>query len=179
MKERWKPVVGFEGLYEVSDWGRVRSTNKRILCHRKDGSSFERLVMGRVRKTSFARAYEYLPLSKAGKQYGRAVHRLVLESFTGVRPKGKQAAHLNGVPHDNRLVNLAWKTPTDNTQDKFKHGTFPTGEKNALATLSNEQVARIKELAESGVSQWSIGKVYGVSQQHISNILSGKRRKHG
>lgn len=106
--ERWRPVLGFEGIYEVSNIGRVRSvkTGKMRKLGTKDGSNHKQVT-----------------LSKDGKKKVRYVHRLVLESFAGECPKGKEACHLNGVADDNRIENLYWGTRKENVADMKRHGT--------------------------------------------------------
>lgn len=73
--------------------------------------------------------YPQVALQKHKKQYTRLIHRLVLETFIGPRPKGMKACHNNGNPIDNRLENLRWDTRRNNTLDSLRHGTHPCGEK--------------------------------------------------
>lgn len=126
MDETWRPVLGFEGIYEVSDRGRVRSvervavrSNGRPHTVRSKMRSAKRLRKGHLAVT----------LVKDGQLYNRTVHRLVLESFVGLRPEGMMCRHLNGDPADNRLENLAWGTASENQQDALKHGVNPNASK--------------------------------------------------
>lgn len=105
MTEAWKPVVGRLIPYEISDLGRVRNRNGRIL---------KPTPAGPVGK-------KYLRVRVAGKD--RYVHRLVLEAFVGPCPPGMETCHNNGDRFDNRLENLRWDTPSNNGRDKAKHGT--------------------------------------------------------
>ena len=110
----WLPVVGFEGLYEVSSNGRVASLlgrNRRIL------------------RAGDSRGYRLVILRRGGMSHTRLVHRLVLEAFVGPRPEGMVARHLNGDPGDNRLENLAWGTQSENNYDKVRHGTHHNANK--------------------------------------------------
>lgn len=112
--ENWLPVVGYEGLYEVSDLGRVRSLD------RLDTAGHPR--KGRVLKQSARGPYLRVILSN-GKSQNRNVQHLVAEAFIGARPKGLVLRHLNGVAIDNRPCNLAWGTQGQNMLDKRGHGT--------------------------------------------------------
>lgn len=119
--EEWRPVVGWEGLYEVSDLGRVRSVARIVT--RRGGRPYR--VRECIRKASVdARSgYAELPLCRDGEGKTHRVHVLVLEAFAGPRPDGNYGRHLNGNPSDNRLENLAWGTPTQNNYDAVAHGT--------------------------------------------------------
>ena len=125
--ETWKPVLGFEGHYEVSDQGRVRSLD-RTVSHWRGGT---RLRRGRCLKPGVAGGvggYLHVVLMSDGKtRCNRTVHRLVLEAFVGLRPEGMQACHNDGDPHNNALSNLRWDTPASNNADKKAHGTWQGG----------------------------------------------------
>lgn len=111
MTEEWRPVVGFEGLYEVSDQGRVRSAPR------------PKTRGGLLRPGGHRSGHLHVVLSRAGRVCTRQVHRLVLEAFTGPCPEGQECRHLNGDPADNRHVNLCWGTRSENVQDMIRHGT--------------------------------------------------------
>lgn len=121
--EVWKPVVGREGLYEVSDRGQVRSLDRylRAAC----GGS--RLHRGRTLKSrAVNRSSKYLRVSLGGadKPVYRSVHVLVLEAFVGPRPTpNHDACHGDGDPLNNRLENLRWATKSENQRDRVRHGT--------------------------------------------------------
>lgn len=120
--EEWRPVVGYEGLYEVSSLGRVRGLERRI-PHWRGGSS---VLPERILKpdTSDARGYERFSLSRDGRIQYRRAHRLVCEAFHGSAPEGKPfACHKDGNPRNNKSDNLYWGSASDNMQDKLKHGT--------------------------------------------------------
>lgn len=101
--ETWKPVYGYEGKYQVSDAGRVKSGSGKIL---KEAS-----------KTPM----RYRCVSLGGKY--KTISSLVLEAFVEPRPDRQVVRHLNGNAQDDRLCNLAWGTQSENILDKIKHGT--------------------------------------------------------
>lgn len=119
MNETWKPIPEYEGLYEVSDQGRVKSIARLV----KQGGH-DRRVHERIRKT-YTRASGHLQtsLSKAGVIRSWEVHVLVMLAFVGPRPAGMEVRHLNGNPADNRLSNLRYGTRAENVQDAIAHGT--------------------------------------------------------
>lgn len=117
-REQWRPVVGHEGSYEVSNLGHVRSID-RILTF-ADGR--ERRAAGRELKPWANGRTGHLCVGLAGKcRY--LVHVLVLEAFIGPRPDGLVACHNNGVATDNRIENLRWDTYGANNDDLVSHGT--------------------------------------------------------
>lgn len=118
--ERWLPVVGFEGCYEVSDIGRVRSLDREI----STVSGKFRRYRGQLRKsTPDKTGHRSMSLCKAGTTVMTTVHRIVLAAFVGPRPPGAHSCHNNGDPADNRLVNLRYDTPSGNMRDQVRHGT--------------------------------------------------------
>lgn len=106
--ESWLPVPGYEGHYEVSDLGRVKShkrSSPRIL---KPGIS--------------TGGYPLVTLCLNGRATW-LVHRLVMRAFVGAQPQGMETRHLDGNPTNNALSNLAYGSGSENQQDRLRHGT--------------------------------------------------------
>lgn len=120
MTEEWLPVVGWEESYEVSDMGNVRSISRTIVG--KDGVA-KPFTGSTVTPVVTPKGYLQVRLWKYNKPNSIYVHKLVLEAFVGKRPEEYACRHLNGVPADNRLVNIEWNTQSVNQKDKVKHGT--------------------------------------------------------
>lgn len=154
----WKPVVGFEELYEVSDTGRVRST--------KGGIARDKVLQNHL-------GYHYVGLFRKQRQYRRPVHRLVLEAFVGPAPENYDGGHLDGVRDNNTLSNLAWISRSDNQLHRFAHGTDLRGFDSPSNKLSKRQVAEIKALAPI-VGLREVGRRYGISDSHASRIIRGE-----
>lgn len=115
--ERWLPVVGHEGCYEVSDLGRIRSIDRTIT--RRDG--IRSFVRGRLLKpVPNRRDRPYVSLGRGGR---RPVAQLVLEAFIGPRPDEMECCHRPGGVTDSRLANLRWDTSSENMYDRVRHGT--------------------------------------------------------
>lgn len=108
----WKAVVGYEGIYEVSDAGVVRS----IARMDKLGRCKQGVVLS-AHKDSKGR----LSVGLQGKTF--RVSKLVAEAFLGPKPEGLECCHNNGKPSDNRASNLRWDTRSSNTKDAVAHGT--------------------------------------------------------
>jgi hypothetical protein len=168
---RWKAVVGYEGFYEVSDFGGVRSLDRNVVF--SDGR--RRFYPGRPCKLKIG-AYGYpLALLSAGMERKKwhAVHRLVLAAFVGPCPEGQEGCHNNGRRVDCSLTNLRYDTRKGNHADKILHGTSVFGAEHPSARLTDEEVAAVRA-ASGTVSE--IAAAHGVSRTHAWNLRSGKRR---
>jgi len=112
----WRPVVGWEGLYEVSDHGDVRSLDRV--------DRFGRHYAGRMLSPDTIKGgYLRVALAREGHVQRRQVHHLVLEAFVGPRPLGMEGCHGDGCPTNNRLSNLRWDTRPENALDTVRHRT--------------------------------------------------------
>lgn len=124
--EEWRTIPGYEGHYEVSSLGRVRSLDRYVPTTSKAKTRYDRLQKGLVLKLrSFGQppGYAGVSLHKVLVRENRYVHRMVCTEFHGPPPLGTEVRHLNGIKTDNRAVNLAWGTHSENERDKFGHGT--------------------------------------------------------
>src|SRR5262245_12445878 len=128
MSERWLPVPGYEGLYEVSDLGRVRSLHTGRGKGKRGGLLAPALTGGTCPKLCVV-------LYRDGAKRTRLVHHLVLEAHARPRPPGMDALHGPGGPLDNRLENLYWGTRRRNYLDSVRDGTAARGEKTGGAKL--------------------------------------------
>lgn len=173
--ERWKDVVGWEGYYEVSNMGRVRSVERIV---RSRGAA-TRIIKSKVLKPlAHSGGYQQASLSREGKMHRRFIHRLVLEAFCGKAPVDFVACHNNGDPTDNRLDNLRWDSVAANSADKKRHGTQPLGEKCPGSKLSVQDVQIIRARCGEGVSQRQVAQDFSIAQQTVSEIVSGQIWRH-
>ena len=166
--ENWKPVVGYEGLYEVSSHGRVKSMRSG------HGRFAGRILKPHVHTSG----YPDVKLFAEGRRRHMLIHRLVLTAFVGPRPKGMECRHLDGDPTNNHISNICWGTRSENIGDKFRHGTVARGERHGEAKLTDSKVREIRKLLCQGVVQTKIGRLFGVGRTAIMYIKSGKRWRH-
>lgn len=177
MTEQWVDVEGYDGRYQVSNMGRVRSVDRLITAK----AGWQTMRRGRILKNVEGNhGYPIVSLWRNNKNWTPTVHRLVLEHFVGPRPEGYEACHENGIKMDPRLSNLRWDTGSvNNLVDKERHGTLLKGERIHQSKLTGGDVARIREIYKAGGrSQQSIADEYGVAQQTIGRAISGKHWKH-
>lgn len=175
--EIWKPVVGFEGCYEgtyeISSLGRVRSID-RVLA----SGNFAK---GRMRSILLDnRGYPVVGLYKEGKGNQRKVHRLAALAFVP-NPENKPAVnHRDGNKQNNNVENLEWVTNRENTNHAYLNGLIDTakGERNSQAKLTVELVNKAKELHDLGWTYKAIGQLIGVGGNQVSRIIKGTRWGH-
>lgn len=153
----WKPVVDYEGLYEVSNQGRVRNCRtKRVL---RPGSS---------------RGYLIVMLRKDGKSLPLYVHQLVLKAFVGDRPINMAVSHIDGNKSNNDVENLCWESyGANNSRRNYR------GESHIFAKVNSSQVQEIVSLyASRKYTQLELGKFFGLSRTQIGAIVRGEKWSH-
>ena len=167
--EIWKPIVGFEGRYEVSNHGRVKSL---LRCR----GTTERILRPRIRDHRFS----YLSVCLYTRKHKQSIfiHRLVLATFVGPCPVGMECRHLDGNSVNNRLVNLCWGTPVENAADQRRHGVQAIGERHGRAKLTDDGVREIRGLLNQGLSICKIARLFGVHRKAIYLIKHDKTWKH-
>jgi predicted XRE-type DNA-binding protein len=156
--EIWKPVPGFEGLYEVSDLGRARS-----------------LRTGKVLKPALRGHYWGYTFKVAGKCTWKRTHGLVASAFMPPRKPKEVVRHFDGDRGNNTLSNLVYGSQKDNAEDSARHGTRLRGTQKVEAKLTEAQVLDIREDRRV---QREIAAAYGVHQSLVSRIKQGKLWAH-
>lgn len=168
--ENWLPIPGYEGAYEVSNQGRVRSVERRVRLVTRSGTEATRLVPARILRPGCSKSGH---VSVAlGNGNSRLVHQLVLEAFVGKRPEGCEALHADGNPENNALSNLRWGTRSENLKDIF----YQKGRR-----LTREQLTELRRRAERGFAygeRYQLAKAWGVNSGTIHHALSGKQYGH-
>ena len=123
MTENWKPVVGYEGIYEVSDHGNVRSVDREVDTENQHGPCVQKLRGRELKLIANTSGHLRANLWKDGQMSLQRVHRLVLEAFRGACPPGHECCHYDDDPTNNRLSNLRWDTSSANRLDSVRNGT--------------------------------------------------------
>lgn len=173
--EIFKPVNGYEGFYEVSNLGRVKSLARRWSVGVKKDSI---LKHGRQRVKN-----KYLTVTFCVNKVRkiRTVHRLVADHFCHKPDECNVVNHLDSDIFNNFYKNLEWTTHRGNTLHAYKNGTMKgrKGTKHHTAKLNEQSIFEIKEMCKkSDISQKEIAKIYGVGQAQISRINTNKRWAH-
>lgn len=171
-EEVWKPIPNYEGLYEVSDFGRVRSLPKSVV----DPNGRIRNYPLRVLRQQATNKYGHLKvgLYKNEKCREFLVHRLVLMAFVGnPSDAAPECLHGDGDPTNNVLQNLRWGSSKENSMDCEVHGKIAREFLLPQTKLSDLQVI---EILNDPRSSPKIAADYGVCARHVRRIKSGDVR---
>jgi len=173
--ELWKPVRGYEGLYEVSNKGRVRSLSRFKNNHSKKQYIGERILTN----SPMTNGYLRVNLNKGGVPKHYFIHRLVAQHFL-INPGNKRTInHRDGNPRNNDVSNLEWATDYENIHHAMDTGLMNyKGEGNPMSKLTGKDVRRIKMGLKMGIKQRELATIFNISQSLISTIGSERRWKH-
>lgn len=169
MREEWRDVVGYEGAYQVSSRGRVRTLAQ---------VSGNRHLPTRILAPQDLVRYPKVVLKRGGKPTMRYIHRLVLEAFSGPCPPNYEARHLDGNRLNNCIKNLAWGTRKANQADRIHHGTACRGESHHHTTLSAGQVRRIRRRLSQGSADRDLATEFNVSTSVVGRIRRRESWRH-
>lgn len=163
----WKDVVGYEGLYLISNHGIVRSIPRRTT-----GGG----ILKRLKQSS---GHLFVGLSKNGKEKHHRIGRLVLEAFVGPCPDNMECCHNDGNPDNDHISNLRWDTHKSNMADMKIHGTFSLppvhfGSDNNNAKLNAQDIITIRKLLMNNIKIAKIAKLFKVHESTIYRIRNKK-----
>jgi hypothetical protein len=167
--EIWMPIPGYEGLYEASNQGQIRSLDRHGVLGKGMGTR-----KGRILRQCNRQDYQVVGLCKNGILKQFTVHRLVMLAFEGERPIGLEICHGDGDPRNNAKSNLRYDTKFANAADKVKHGTGNLADTNPRAQFTDEEVLEIYNRCQSGEPQLDIANDLGVSKVTINHIATGR-----
>lgn len=161
-KEMWRDVPGYEGLYQVSNTGAVKSLAREV---KSSGDSY-RFTDDRILKPArrSVGGYMEVALTKDGKMRTHRIHKLVMAAFVGDCPAGQEVRHLNCDPGDNRLENLAYGTRSDNMLDSGRMFRL------SRQKLTRQDAENIRAKIRAGARQVDLAKEYGVSLCTVNAI---------
>lgn len=173
--EEWRDVVGYEGLYQVSNLGRVKSL---------PASSKQK--GGVLKPWKVGGGYLVIQLNDSGRKDRRKrryVHDLVAEAFIGAKPKGLTCNHKDGCKENNSWANLEYCTQKENNLHAFRvlhrKPVRNNGEKGGNTKLTEDDVRQIREMYATGeYTQKEISQFFPVNDKNINNILTRKTWRH-
>lgn len=158
--ENWKDIQGYEGHFQISDQGRIKSL-KRQVPHKKRGTL---LVDEKILKPSIkAEGYEIIHLKVKGISKGHNVHRLVAEAFIPRVLEKPHVNHMDGDKTNNKASNLEWVSCNENMEHALNNNLLTT-------KLTHSDIPIIRELLDKGLTCTEISRSYGVSRMTISYI---------
>lgn len=160
-----KPIKGYEGLYSITEDGKVYTHYQ---------NKFMRTFINNS-------GYELVSLTKDGEKKHKLVHRLVAEAYLG-DAKGEEVNHINSVKTDNRASNLEWVTRKENVRHSIDSGNFNVQEAQKVAKELNKKKVAQYDLEGNLIaiykSQKEAGEKTGSCKNKISLVVNGKRKTH-
>ena len=180
MAEEWRDIKGYEGYYQVSNMGRVRSLDRIV----KSRPGRTRIARGRVMSPGYCCGYLKVVLYKDKKYRNALIHRLVAEAFIEPIEGKPHVDHINGNKHDNRVENLRWVTISENNlyanyeqglcdKEKQRQHGFDTVKRFGTATPPKPVIRSDGAVFES-VS--AAARAIGTSQGNVSSMLRGRTK---
>jgi|WetSurMetagenome_2_1015567.scaffolds.fasta_scaffold22974_8 hypothetical protein len=178
MKDIWKDIPGYEGMYQCSNYGLIQSFDRYIPSAIKYQDRVKR--KGKIIKPFFDRyGYLKLILYKNGIKKNVTIHRLVALSFISNPENKPQVNHINGIKSDNYVNNLEWVSNIDNIKHGVANKLFQYGLNHHFATLTTQELIDIKNKYIPRIySSRKLAKEYNVSKTLILYIIKGKTRKY-
>lgn len=168
-QEIWKPVTGFADRYQVSNLGNIKS----LRGNWKQKTQSKLLIPHRTKQ-----GYCIVQLCRAGTKIYAKVHRLVAAAFIG-DSNGLCVNHINGIKDDNRVCNLEYVTPAENSAHAALNGLSTKGERNSHSKLRADDVLEIRRRFRKGnISQTALAKEYHITSQMVGRIVRGQSWQH-
>jgi hypothetical protein len=179
--ENWKDIEGYEGMYQVSDLGRIRSLDRYVR-----NSKTMSIKKGRVLKLhNHVNGYLRVSLCRDGSERYTMVHRIVANAFIGGQPgESFVVMHLNDCKKDNRAENLKWGTNQENSMDAYLKGLT----KNPMAGKFNEENHFSKPVNQCQITgefirrfpnSYEVKRTLGINQGNIIQVCKGGRNHAG
>lgn len=176
MSEVWKAIPDFEGLYEASTAGRIRSLDRHVTGKNGVTKKFSGRIIAPVPMKT---GYVTVALSKEGKAVRYLVHRLVALAFLPNPDNLEEVNHKDGVKHNNALSNLEWMSRVRNIRHAMGMGLIQgMGELNPAAKLTEQQVRQIKELSRLHLHPREIARAFGVKPSTVTDIQTRRSWQH-
>ena len=179
--EEWKAIPGYEGLYDVSNQGRIRSYWRKFGLAGGGCKFIPDELPQKILKPSLIAGYPAVNLMAnqyPRKMYSTRTYRLVLLAFVGPCPPGLEALHGDGIKTNCFLKNLSWGTRSENLKDRFRHGHTHNGMNHPGNKLTDGQVLKIRFLCAQGYPRKNVAKVFGVCTHNIDLIVNRKTWTH-
>lgn len=166
--EEWRAVTGYEGLYEASSLGRVKSLQREITKRTRYGGFMRQVYSEHIlQPLPDRKGYLITKIGVLGSKRKIGIHELVLRAFSGAPKPNQITRHLNGNPLDNRPENLAWGTHSENMADRKSHGLYRVCGDHAMAKLTQKDVDLIRE---GGRKLKELSEITGVGISQVSRI---------
>lgn len=172
--EIWKDVIGYENMYQVSNFGNIKSLKRK----KWNGYDYQDVVE-KLLSQKLHQGYKYVNLCGFGKQKLIGVHRLVAIAFIDNPDNKGYVNHKDNNPSNNHVDNLEWCTQKENIQYAVSQGRFNQGTLSPRTKFTEQDILMIRQrIANKEISQCKLAKELGVTQNCISEIVNKQTWKH-
>jgi hypothetical protein len=174
-REIWKDVLGFEGVYKVSSFGRVKTLSRNIRFVNEQGNEFFRISKERIMKERYCKGYKTVLLYKSNRYVNYRMCRLVAITFIPNKDNKPQVNHIDGNKENDFVYNLEWNTAKENMAHAKKYGLLKRKDtfvnklcKKVICTKTGVVYKSLKEASES----------INISQSHLSRVIRSKYKNN-
>ena len=179
-KEVWKDVIGYEGLYQISNLGRIKSLKRTV----KKSNGSTKFVREKIIKKKTNYGYENVALSKNGIVSTKKVHRIIAEVFIPNPENKKTINHKNGIRNDNRIENIEWSTYSENNFHAYRvlHKKPPHRGRDGYQSTRGIPVLQLTKNGEFVKEYGSANlasELLGLNHSNISSVCRGERKYCG
>lgn len=176
LNEEWRDVSGYEGMYQVSNLGRLKSL-ERYVRHSANNISLKKehiFNVGISNKSLIA------ILSKEGTSKGYLIYRLVAKAFIPNPENKPEVNHIDGNRMNNKVTNLEWATRSENEKHAYDTGLYVSrkGENHPMSKITRNDILKMYDLFNAGNSKKQIAEIFNISYSHVCRIFKGSTWKH-
>lgn len=182
MNEEFRDVINYEGLYQVSNYGRIKSLDKVVDTNNQYYKKSKKILKGKILKQRILRKYYCVGLTKNKKQKTNFVHRLVAQAFISNPNNLPCVNHKDGNKKNNKAENLEFVTHKENSLHSIyvlnnKKPPIHKGESNKFSKHSKKEIDELRKKRNLGYTLKQLSIEYGYTITHISNICTYKSWK--
>lgn len=178
--EVWRNIVGYEGIYQISNWGGLHAMEGFFIKKRSRNAKFMAVYKPKTLRIRGHHCFGYLRIALWKDEIAehQSIHRLVATYFIPNPNNYPKVLHIDNNPANPHFKNLMWGTQKMNIQHAVESGRWHIGAKNNKTKLHSSDIPKIRKLLKQGISTSKIAPLFGVGESAIGSIRNNKTWKH-